>query len=143
MPETIMNSEVLSEMNVEARTVLAFSVDENILDQLQWLPQGWRPVPPGAGPFKDANILVIFSDRLLVQDKDGKALPGQETNPLVIIAVLAQNAEIKDIQGVPVIIAFGLSAKVGGTPGPYEVFKPVRSATFKRGLALIQVKITR
>lgn len=125
MPETITSSEVLSEMNVEARTILAFSVDEDIIKQVQWLPQGWNVAPPNAGPFKDANLLVIVSDRLLVQDKEGNPLSSQETNQLAVIGILAQNAE-RNVQGV--IIAFGLSAKTDGAPGPYSVFKSAKTS---------------
>ena len=93
MPESIAISEVLSELNVESRTILAFRVDEKIVEQVQWLPPGWKVAPSNAGPFKDANLLVIFSDRLLVQDKEGNPMPGPEIeNPLWVIVLVCKTS---------------------------------------------------
>lgn len=127
MADTI-NPEVLSELNVEARTVLAFFIDEELIGAAQLLPQGWVAAAPGGGPFKGANLLIIVSDRLLIQDKESKPLTGQETNQLAVVAVLAQQVEGTE-KGV--VISFGLSAKTQAAPGPYEVFEPAEASVKK------------
>jgi uncharacterized protein (TIGR02246 family) len=112
-------AEILTELNVEARTVLGFNALEEALKTQ--LPAGWTPNPAETGPLKGANLLIIFSDRLLVQSSDGQPLPGQAANQITVVAVPAQNAETK-ARGVMII--FGLSARPEGAPGPYNVFLP-------------------
>jgi uncharacterized protein (TIGR02246 family) len=112
-------AEILTELNVEARTVLGFTARETVVKTQ--LPVGWSPSPAETGPLKGTNLLVIFSDRLLVQSADGKPLPGQAANQIAVVGVPAKQAET-NAQGV--MLTFGLSARPEGAPGPYDVFLP-------------------
>jgi hypothetical protein len=115
-------SNVLTELNVESRTILAFRVDQA---QLQaFLPAGWRENPPQTGPSKGSNVNVIFSERLLVQNAAGEALIGQAVNHIAVVAIPAQHIESGRIG---VMISFGLSGREEGAPGPYGVFLPSES----------------
>lgn len=109
----------LAELNVEARTVLAFRVRDEALNGL--LPEGWQAAPIEGGPSKGANLNLIFTDRLLVQQADGQPLPGQATNQLAVIALPAVHPQTG---ARCVVIAMGLSARAEGAPGPYGVFEP-------------------
>jgi hypothetical protein len=129
MPDEARVLDVLSELNVETRTILVFSVYEKNIEKVKWLPTGWKVNPAAGGPFKGGNLLLIFSDRLLVQDQDGKPIINQESNQLVVAGLLAQNPK-KNLQGV--VIAFGLSAKSDGAPGPYGVFHPANCSFTKQ-----------
>jgi hypothetical protein len=115
--ESAFEPETLAELNVEARTVLAFSVEEAVVNDL--LPVGWKATPAQAGPSAGANVNLIFADRLLVQNADGTPVQGQATNQLAVVAVPAQHVD-SGARGV--VIASGLSARDEGAPGPYEVF---------------------
>ena len=58
--------------NVESRIVLALKVQDDAATAL--LPDGWRALTLPQGPFAGANLIVLFSDRHLGIDPDGKPL---------------------------------------------------------------------
>src|SRR4051794_36435585 len=106
------SSESLTELNVESRIVLAYAVTETAVRSL--LPQGWTSAPAETGPSQGANLTIIFSDRLLVQNSDGQPLPDQATNQLAVVVVPAHQP---DTAARGVMIVFGISARVAGAPG--------------------------
>lgn len=55
---------------LDSRIVLAFVA--NTAEIQRWLPAPWQPSPVASGPAKDANLVVVFVDRLLNQDAEGK-----------------------------------------------------------------------
>jgi hypothetical protein len=122
--------DLLVERNVEARTVLALQVDERELER--FVPERWTSAPAGAGPSSGANLNVILSDRLLVQDRVGSSVPMGSLNQLAVLAVPADHAYSR-ARGV--IIAFGLSASPEGAPGPDGVFMSADAAKFERTVA--------
>ncbi len=92
-------AQTLVESNVDTRVVVALRVDEAKLKRRVAPP--WEISPATTGPSKDANLSLLFIDRLLVQDAEGKpkgagldrlvafTAPGKnpqtgETGPLVI-----------------------------------------------------------
>ena len=110
----------LDELNVETRLLLTFALPDAAL--AGFLPAGWQSNPAPQGPAKDANLLLVLADRLIVQDASSAPLPGQSPNQLAVVAIPA-----KSEHGAGLVIAYGLSAEAGGAPGPYRVFAP---ATF-------------
>jgi len=65
------------------------------------LPPGWKPNVASQGPAKDANLRVIFVDRLSINGPDGKPL-GKGANQLVYLA-----APVKDSTGANVQLIVG------------------------------------
>lgn len=83
-------AETLVQSTLDNRIVLAFRVQEAELQR--WVPAPWQINPVGAGPSKDANLVVTFVDRLLDQDAEGKptAVP---TYRVVALAVPAKHPQ--------------------------------------------------
>lgn len=92
-------AQTLVEHIADTRVVVALRVNEAKLKTRVGTP--WEISPATSGPSKDANLLIVFVDRLLVQDPEGKpkgpgidkfvafASPGKnpqtgESSPLVI-----------------------------------------------------------
>lgn len=92
-------AQTLVEHIADTRVVVGLRVNEAKLKARVATP--WEISPATSGPSKDANLLLVFIDRLLVQDADGKpkgpgldrlvafVAPGKnpqtgETGPLVI-----------------------------------------------------------
>ncbi len=88
---TITAAETLVESNVESRVTLAFKARDGELQN--WLPAVWRVSPVAAGPTKDANLFVVFFQRLSSQGADGKPLPAGGTDRGVVLAVPAKHAQ--------------------------------------------------
>src|SRR6266436_6078371 len=63
-------ADTIIEQNVEQRFQLDFHVPDAALKKM--LPEGWEPVIATAGPAKDANLRMIFIDRIAVLGADGK-----------------------------------------------------------------------
>ena len=98
----------------EVRTGLAFKLPEATVQKL--LPEGWEPVPMASGPYKDANLNVVFADCLTVQKPDGK--PGE----IVLAAQLVVPARKKGTEPIVPMIVAGLTSAAGHIPGPYGNF---------------------
>jgi hypothetical protein len=71
---TIAQAETLVESSLFFRIYVAFSVDQKAAQA--WLPAPWKAVSLPKGPFKGANLYVIFDDRFLYQDGEGKPSKG-------------------------------------------------------------------
>ena len=79
-----------------------------------WLPAPWQAEPLQRGPFKGANLLVAFIDRLLNQDPEGKPVAGG-TFRLAALYVPAKHPQTGE--SAPFIIRiFGPHEG----PGPYK-----------------------
>src|SRR5947209_16237334 len=106
------NGQTLQEYSAETRFQLDLHVSDAALAAL--LPQGWKPNVADRGPAKDANLRVIFIDRLTINGPDGKPL-GKGSNQLVYLA-----APVKDPSGANVqLIVGGLTADPADAPGPF------------------------
>src|SRR3712207_3577397 len=75
-------AETLSEASSEARTYLYFQVPEAAAQQM--LPAGWQASPAAAGPARGANLVLVFLDRLLLQDAQGRPVAGGTGQSLVL-----------------------------------------------------------
>ncbi len=107
-----LGAETLQEYSAEARFQLDVHVPDAALAAL--LPPGWTPNIAAQGPAKDANLRVIFIDRMTINGPDGKPL-GKGSNQLVYLA-----APVKDPSGANVqLIIGGLTADPADAPGPF------------------------
>lgn len=60
--------------NVDERVVVALQADDAAVQA--WLPDGWEVAKVGDGPFKDANLMAVFVDRLLQMNAEGETSGG-------------------------------------------------------------------
>jgi hypothetical protein len=106
------SAQTLQESSAEARFQLDVHVPDAALAAL--LPAGWMPNIAAQGAAKDANLRVVFIDRMTINGPDGKPL-GKGSNRLVYLA-----APVKDPTGANVqLIIGGLTADPADAPGPF------------------------
>src|SRR5579864_6079241 len=77
-------AETLIEQSAEHRFQLDFHVPDAALAKL--LPAGWEPSIATSGAAKDANLRLVFIDRIHVTGPDGKPL-GKGSNRVVWLAI--------------------------------------------------------
>lgn len=107
-----LNAETMVEHSGEARFQLDLHVPDAAL--AAFLPTGFTSNVATQGPAKDANLRVIFIDRMTINGPDGKPL-GKGSNQLVYLA-----APVKDPSGAAVqLIIGGLTADPADAPGPF------------------------
>ena len=81
------------------------------------------------GPAKDANLRVIFIDRITVSGPNGKAA-GTGSNQLVYLV-----APVKDSSGANAqLVIGGLNADQADVPGPFGVYLPTTTHTMHRSV---------
>jgi hypothetical protein len=108
----IARAENLVETSLETRFQLDVHVPEAAL--AAYLPQGWTSNVASQGAAKDANLRVIFIDRITVNGPDGKPM-GRGSSRLVYLA-----APVKDPTGANVqLIIGGLTDDPADAPGPF------------------------
>jgi hypothetical protein len=76
------------ETMLQTRVMLTFKADAQEVQR--WLPAGWQPEPIPGGPSKDSNLVVLFVEKVLAQDAQGK--PAGPTSRNVTLVVPARNA---------------------------------------------------
>ena len=81
---TLAQAETLNESALFFRIYVAFKVDQKAAQA--WLPASWKAVSLPKGPFKGANLYVMFDDKLIVQDGEGKPKMGGTYCNAVLIA---------------------------------------------------------
>ena len=109
------NSETMVEYSAEARFQLDVHVPDAALKS--FLPAGFTPNVATQGPAKDANLRVIFIDRMTINGPDGKPA-GKGSNRLVYLA-----APVKDPSGANAqLIIGGLTEDPADVPGPFGVY---------------------
>jgi hypothetical protein len=111
-------AETLIEHSAESRFQLDFHVPDAALQNA--LPAGWEPAIATAGPAKDANLRLIFVDRVGITGADGKPL-GPGTNRMAILAIPVKQTAT-GIAGQMII--GGLTEDPADAPGPYGVYLP-------------------
>jgi hypothetical protein len=119
-------AETFIEHSTEVRMQLDFHVPDAALAKM--LPADFQPVIATAGPAKDANIRMIFIDRIAVTKEDGT--PAQSANPeknlMVYLAVPVKQVST-GVSGQ--MIVAGLTSNPAEAPGPFGVYLP--ATTFK------------
>jgi hypothetical protein len=114
------------EQAAEHRFQLDFHVPDAAL--LKMLPEGWMPQVATQGPAKDANIRLIFIDRMTIVGGDGKPV-GKGSNRMVYLAVPVKQAN-GNLAGQMIIA--GLSEDAAAAPGPFGNYKPATTAKMAR-----------
>jgi hypothetical protein len=113
-----VTAETLIEHSAESRLQLDFRVPDAALKNA--LPAGWEPVIATAGPAKDANLRLIFVDRVGITGPDGKPV-GPGTNRMAILAIPVKQTAT-GITGQMII--GGLTEDPADAPGPFGVYIP-------------------
>jgi hypothetical protein len=119
-------SQTLLEYSAEARFQLDFHVPDAALAAM--LPQGFTPNVATQGPAKDANIRVIFVDRMTINGPDRKPVGKTGSNRLVYLA-----APVKDPSGANAqLVVGGLTADPADAPGPFGVYLAATTHSMQR-----------
>ena len=122
-------AETLLEQGPEHRYQLDFHVPDAALQKM--LPQGWVPAIATAGPAKDANLRMIFIDRVGILGPDGKPL-GRGTARLAYLAV-----PVKQTSGEATgqMIIAGLTDNAADAPGAFGVYQYAPTAKMTRSMS--------
>ena len=121
-------AETFVEQAAEHRFQLDFHVSDAALKKM--LPQGWEPAIAPAGPAKDANLRMIFIDRIDVVGSDGKPL-GRGASRMVYLAIpVKQSAG----GGTGQMIIDGLTDNAADAPGPFGVYRYAATAKMMRAV---------
>ena len=119
------DAQTLVESSSESRFQLDVHVPDAALTAL--LPAGWTSNIANQGPAKDANLRVVFIDRLSINGPDGKPVGKAGSNRLVYLV-----APVKDPAGAPVqMVVGGISEDPADAPGPFGVYLPATTHTMQ------------
>ncbi|MGH7843671.1 MAG: hypothetical protein ACREQW_00665 [Candidatus Binatia bacterium] len=107
-------AETLVQQNVDTRVVVALRVSQ--AEAQNWLPAPWQVDPVASGPSKDANLLLVFLDRALNLDAEGKPVAGGTDRGLALV-IPAKHAQTGE--AAPYVIrVFTVNPQL--LPGPYK-----------------------
>jgi len=124
------NAATVLEQSAEHRFQLDFHVPDAALQKM--LPSGWVPAVATAGNAKDANLRMIFIDRIGVVGADGKPV-GKGSSHLVYLAIPVKQSAGE--QTGQMIIA-GLTDNAADAPGAFGVMQPATTATLTRSVSV-------
>ena len=88
---TLAQAETLVESSLFYRIYVAFSVDQEAAQAR--LPAPWKVISLPKGPFKGANLYVIFDDKFIMQDGEGKPYAGGGDYCLSALVSFAKNEQ--------------------------------------------------
>jgi hypothetical protein len=117
-------ADTLIENSAEFRFQLDFHVNDAALQKL--LPAGWETVIATQGPAKDANLRVIFIDRVDVTNPDNTP---KTTDQLVYIAIPVKQTGTSNAGQM---IVNGLVSDVKEAPGPFGNYVHATSVKVSR-----------
>ena len=120
-------AETLVQQNVDNNVVVTLRVAQ--AEAQSWLPAPWQVNPVASGPNKDANLLLVFFDRLLNLDGGGKPAAGGAERGLAVV-VPAKNSKTDEIANYVVRI---YTSNPQSVPGAYKNSAP---ATIQRDQTL-------
>ncbi len=123
------SAETVLEQGAEHRFQLDFHVSDAALKKM--LPPGWESQMAAAGPAKDANLRMIFIDRMDIVGSDGKPA-GRGTERLVYLA-----APVKQTGGTETgqMILAGLTDTQAAAPGTFGVMQYATTAKMTRSVS--------
>lgn len=104
------------ESSMESRSVLALHVQEKELQT--WVPESMQIVSTPKGPWKSANLFIVFNDVLRLQDPQGKLAEGGGYQEAVFTVPVKQKKSGK----MGYLVIYGFSNSPQHVPGPYKVF---------------------
>ena len=117
------------ENSAEARFQLDVHVPDAALAPL--VPPGFMLNIATQGAAKDANLRVVFIDRVTINAPDGKPLGKTGSNRLVYLIV-----PVKDPAGANAqLVIGGLTEDPADAPGPFGVYKAATTHTMQRSTA--------
>ena len=119
------NSETLVESSMEARFQLDVQAPQAAL--LSFIPDGWTTNVRTSGAAKDANLRVIFIERMTINGPEGDPV-GDGTNLLVYLTVPVTNPPGENVQ----LVIGGITADPTDAPGPFGVYLPATTHTLQR-----------
>jgi len=123
-----LKAQTVLEQAVEHRYQLDFHVPDAALQKM--LPAGWVPAVATAGPAKDANLRMIFIDRVAVMGPDNKPA-GKGSTRMVYLAVPVKQASGSNTGQM--IIA-GLTEDAADAPGAFGVYRRATTAKMSRSI---------
>jgi hypothetical protein len=125
------HAQTMGESSVETRFQLDLRVSDAAL--LSFLPAGWTPNVATQGAAKDANLRLVFIDRLTVNGPDGKPVGSTGSNRLVYLV-----APVKDPNGANVqLVIGGLTEDPADAPGPFGVYLSATTHTMQRSTSSV------
>lgn len=118
-------AETMVEQSAETRFQLDLKVPDDALRTL--LPEGFAWNVAAQGAAKDANLRLVFIDRVTINAPDGKPL-GKGSNRLVYLV-----APVKDPAGATAqLVVGGLTEDPADAPGPFGVYLAASTHTMQR-----------
>lgn len=117
------------EYSAEAR----FQLDLHVADAAlaAFLPTGWTPNIAAQGPAKDANLRLVFIDRMTINGPDGKPAGKTGSNRLAYLV-----APVKEPGGTNVqLVIGGLTEDPADAPGPFGNYLLATTHTMQRSSA--------
>jgi hypothetical protein len=119
-------AQTLIENSMETRFQLDLHVPDAAL--APFLPSGWAFNVATQGPAKDANLRLVFIDRVTINGPDGKPSGKLGSNRLVYLV-----APIKDAAGLAgQLVIGGLTEDAAEAPGPFGVYLAATTHTMQR-----------
>jgi hypothetical protein len=118
-------AQTLVESSMESRFQLDLAVPQAPLERM--LPPGWRTNVATQGPAKDANLRVIFIERLTINDAEGRPV-GDGSNSLVYLTVPVTDPSGQNVQ----LVIGGITEDPTDAPGPFGVYVPAETHTLHR-----------
>jgi hypothetical protein len=123
-----VHAETPIESSAETRFQLDLHVPDDVLKN--YLPPGWSLSVATAGNAKDANIRLIFVDRMTVNGPDGKPV-GAGSQRLVYL-----ESPVKDASGEAArLVIGGITASAADAPGPFGNFLPATAHSMQRAVS--------
>ena len=111
--------------NMESRVVLALKVDD--AKATATLPDGWKALTLPKGPFAGANLLVLFADRHLGLDPEGKPIAAHNSR----YAALVSYGVSPDVKGAKMFVT-----QTYEVPPVVNVYGKASSASITRDVQL-------
>ena len=118
------DAQTLVEQSAEARMQLDFHVPDAALKAM--LPAGFEPNIAPTGAAKDANLRMIFIDRIAVTAPDGAPVGSSQ---MVYLAIPVKQAATNTIAQM---LIFGLTGEPKEAPGPFGVYLPATTHHMER-----------
>jgi hypothetical protein len=122
------NAQEIVEQSVEYRFQLDFHVPDAALQSM--LPAGWEPNIAAAGNAKDANLRLIFIDRMMVRDAAGDPV-GDGDERMVYLAIPVKQSTG---DGLGQMIIAGLTDTASNVPGPFGTYQRATTAEMDRSI---------
>lgn len=120
------NAETMVEYSAETRFQLDLHIPDAALAAL--LPFGFSLNVAAQGNAKDANLRVVFSDRLTINGPDGKPAGNTGSNRLVYLVAPVRDPTGSNCQ----FVIGGLTEDPADAPGPFGVYLLATTHTMHR-----------